>query len=207
MVGDIAVFTNEQRETASLYQPGKITVYHKLPANWEILREQNFCLNRDSGILGLRKSMNEALKFMQQCRIFVASSVVGVPFFELEKSGYSIWEFAGKPPEFLDYIWQQEAQARQQENNQVKIPSPFETTPGSYQISLNEIQGQNYGISTKQALLPFLRKAEFRNLEVRCRHVPPWLEAELISCNLTADIMKISQDEFRVFVNKAKALI
>lgn len=205
MSKDIAVFVNENGKAASLDEPGKIAVYRKAQGKWEVLREQSFCLDKGSGIGGLRKSMAEALSFLGDCRIFAGLSVVGVPYFEFEKARYSVWEFEGKPEEFLNYILEQEDKSQEQQTSQAAnlIPLPVETSPGCYQISLKEIQRNNSGITSKQVLLPFLRKAEFYSLEVLCSHVPPWLEAELISGNLTGQVCKVSNDEVKVSIGKS----
>ncbi|MDA8213485.1 MAG: nitrogenase, partial [Clostridia bacterium] len=60
----------------------------------------------------------------------------------------------------------------------------------------------NLGVTSKQVLLPFLRKGKFYSLEVICSHLPPWLEAELMSGNLTSSVAKISSNELRVIIAK-----
>jgi len=201
---EIAIFSDENRETASVYDPGTITVYQKAQGSWEISRQQAFCLDKGLGIKGLRKSMLEALKFLADCKIFIGRSVVGIPYFEFEKAGCSVWEFEGNSQELLDYVWEQEFETQKRENNPSTpvIPLPIETSPGFYRISLKEIQKANTEITSKQALLPFLRKAAFDNLEVLCTHVPPWLEAELIIGNLSGETTKIGRDEVKVSIRK-----
>jgi len=205
MPDDIAVFVGENGETATLYENGKIVVYRKKQGQWSELREKEFGLDQSSGMKELRAKMDEAIGYLADCKIFVALSVAGVPYFALEKTGFSVWEFAGRPVEFLDYILEQEEAARAAEVNSHGnnvIPLPIETANGCYKISLKEIQANNTGVTSKQVLQPFLRKGGFYSLEVLCSHVPPWLEAELAAGSLAGEIARVSKDEVRVTIFK-----
>ena len=204
MAKEIAVFQGEDGKAVSVYEYGKIVIYRKASGNWIPLREQDFCIDKALGLGELRKKVAEAIAFLSECRIFVAVSIVGVPYYELEKAGFSVWEFEGKPEEFLDYILQKEEEASEKESEAKSLDQiePLETGDGCYRISLKEIQASNSGVTSKQVLLPFLRKGKFYTLEVVCNHVPPWLEAELAVGNLSGHIEKVSKDEVRVIIAK-----
>ncbi len=203
MPQDIAVYTNRKGEAASLYEPGNIVVYRKARGIWNVLRERSFCLDKSLGLRGLRQSMAEAIGFLAECRIFAALSVAGVPYFELEKAHYSVWEFSGKPADFLDFILEQEEQDKVQgagRSNQ--IPIPVEMSEGCYTVSLTDIQAKNPGVTSKQVLQPFLRTTRFDSLEVLCSHVPPWLENELLAGNFCGEIEKVGKDEIKVLLTQ-----
>ncbi|TLM97498.1 nitrogenase, partial [bacterium] len=189
----------------TLYEQGKIIVYQKNQGKWTELRQREFMLDKDLGMKELRAGMEEAIEFLAGCDTFVARSIAGVPYFSLEKAGFSVWEFEGRPAEFLDYVLEQEEEARAEEAEQQGsnvIPLPVEIGDGRYKISLKEIQANNSGVTSKQVLQPFLRKGRFYELEVLCGHVPPWLEAELAAGNMAGEVEKISQDEFKVTIYK-----
>ncbi|PKM47773.1 MAG: nitrogenase [Firmicutes bacterium HGW-Firmicutes-8] len=205
MARDIAVFLGVDGETVSLYEPGRIVVYRRKLGEWNVLREKPFSIDRTGGIKELRQKIKEMLDFLDDCNIFVAFSVVGVPYYELEKAEYRVWEFEGSPPEFLDHILDTEEAALKQSapgHNDITPLVPVETSAGCYQISLSEIQANNAGITSKQALLPFLRKGLFYSLEVLCSHVPPWLEVEMASGNLNGSVEYLGPNEFKVTIGK-----
>lgn len=139
--------------------------------------------------------------FLNGCRVFVGLSVTGVPYFELRKSLFSIWETVGKPVEFLDYVLQKEEETREPENEGNRL-APVEVFKGCYRISLKEIQEKSVGVTSKQALLPFLRRGDFHSLEVLCSHVPPWLETELIAGKLSGTVEKIRNNELKVTITR-----
>lgn len=203
MAKDIAVYIGETGETASLNEKGKVVVYQKRQGQWKVSKEQVFNLEQGLGLKELRQKMDELVNFLGDCNIFAGLSVVGVAYFALEKVGYSIWEVEGKPVEFLDYILEQEEEAQLQEENQKEnnvVPLPIDTGNGCYKISLKDIQQSNSGVTSKQVLIPFIRKGKYYSLEVLCTHVPPWLESELASGSLTGEIEKLGNSEVKVTI-------
>jgi len=188
-----------------MYEQGRIVVYRRHLDTWRELREKPFFIDKTGGIKELRQKMREVLEFLNDCNIFAALSVVGVPYYELEKAQCRVWEFEGSPPEFLDHILETEEAVLKQsaagENNNTPL-APTETSAGCYHISLKEIQTNNSKVTSKQAILPFLRKGAFYSLEILCKHVPPWLEAEILQGNLVGKSERTGENEVRVIITK-----
>ncbi|MFA5384524.1 MAG: Fe-only nitrogenase accessory AnfO family protein [Eubacteriales bacterium] len=206
MSKDIAVCIGENGEIASMYEQSKIVVYSKSRDKWNVVKEKDFVLEKSLSIKELRKKMAHLLEFLNGCKIFVGLSIIGIPYFELEKSLFSIWEFKGKPEEILEYVLKKEEELEKEiekeashEENSIQY-IPVEITSGCYYISIKEIQENDTGVTTKQALLPFLKKAEFHSLEVRCSHVPPWLEAEIAIGSVSGEVEKISNVETKIII-------
>ncbi|MCD1294291.1 nitrogenase [Methanocella sp. CWC-04] len=206
MAKEIAVFLGDDGSSTLLDEPGNIVVFRRAQGSWEIDREKGFSMGRVKGIRELRLNMGEMLQFLDGCRIFVAKSAAGVPFFELEKAGCSVWEFDGKPSEFLEHVWQQEEKERAMEKDQAApcLPAPEEITPGNFYISIKGIQG-NADVTSKQVLQKFIRKGGFRSLVIICSHVPPWIEVEAVSSGLVFETGQSGKNEFRVRIVKMAA--
>ncbi|MDF9408904.1 MAG: Iron only nitrogenase protein AnfO (AnfO_nitrog) [Pelotomaculum sp. PtaB.Bin013] len=205
MPEDIAVYIGEDGRTASLFERGMIAVCRKEQGHWTILKEKEFSISRTSGLPELRKKMTNVQDFLGECKIFVGLSITGVPYFELEKGGFSVWEYEGNPLDFLDHIIMEEENSlmkRVAGECGVDRVAPVAVADGCYRISLKEIQEGNTGITTKQALLPFIRKGEFYELEVLCSHVPPWLEAELAAGSLCGEKSKTGDNEFKITITR-----
>ena len=178
MAREIAVFLGEEGITAALEYPGKIFVYRRNQGKWHAVKELPFCLDHSGGMPGVRRQLTAMIADLDNCRVFVACTVTGLLYKELEQAGFSIWEFAGRPQEFLEYVLvQEELAARQPAAVKPVAPAVVETGPGCYQISLKDIQQSGSGLTSKQILQPLLAK-NFYMLEVLCSHIPPWLEAE-----------------------------
>ncbi|OPY56170.1 MAG: Iron only nitrogenase protein AnfO (AnfO_nitrog) [Pelotomaculum sp. PtaU1.Bin035] len=193
----IAVYVGENGETTSLFNQGRLVVYQKKKGKWSSMKEMDFSPDGSRGIKELRKKMEEVLEFLGNCRVIVGLSITGVPYYELEKCRFSVWEFEGRPLEFLDYVLEKEEEKQSLEDaeqNACLRFIPIETSSGNYQISIKEIQEKDIGLTTKQVLLPVLRKGNFNSLEVICSHVPPWLEAGLLSNCYCGEIKKNNND-------------
>jgi hypothetical protein len=118
----------------------------------------------------------------------------------LDKCGFKIWEFDGRPEDILDYVI---------ENDVDDIPTDLPDDPpiksdkeGFYHVNLITLQESNWGLTSKQLLLPFLNEKKFIALEILCSHIPPWFEGEFEKLSLKADYLKVSGNEYKVTVIK-----
>jgi Fe-only nitrogenase accessory protein AnfO len=208
MAREIAVFLDTDSLTGTLGAPGKVRVYRRWQRTWTVTREMDFTLAAADGLNGLRRRMAELVAFLGECDIFVARSLSGVPYYELEKAGFSLWEKSGDPLVYLEGVWAGEEAERVATKPPPAPPVPLgpsEISPGHYFISLKEIQARNTGITTKHVLQPFLRRASFSVLEVVCNHLPPWLEIDLQSGVFAWTSEKVSEREIKVLIKLAGA--
>lgn len=204
MPREIAVYVNTNGDTASIKEKGKVVVYYKKLGRWEVLKEKEFSPGANFNMRELRHNMAEMIDFIGDGKVFVGLSVTGIPYFELEKSGYSVWEFQGQPLDYLDYVLGKEEEERNQkpEPQGLKPPAPAEISEGCYHVSIKEIQENNTGFTSKQVLLPFLRQGVFYSLDILCNHVPPWLETELGTGNLGGVVEQMEKDLVRVTITR-----
>lgn len=207
MAREIAVFIDELGQTADFGQPGRVRVYRRWRKAWTAERETAFALDAAGGLKGLRRQLAELLVFLGECRVFVARTITGVPYFELEKAGFNIWEQAGDPQGYLETVWEREEEERAAESEALPAAAPApvrpeEKSPGHYFISLKEVQSKNAGVTSKQVLQPFLRQGRFTLLEVVCDHLPPWLEVDLASGAYSWTSERVNEKETRVMIRR-----
>jgi len=191
-VSEIAVITGSDGRTVPLSEPGTVLVYRRVRGTWLAERRLPFSLDADSGLAGLRTRTGELTGFLGECRTLVAQSASGALFFGLEKAGFSVYEIAGTPAEFLNTVWQdakEEQEAKTPLPAGADIPAPLEIAPGKFYISIREIQGNRPEVSSKQVLRSFVQQGSFSELEIVCDHVPPWIEmdAERLGYDLTSE--------------------
>ncbi|SDD55643.1 Fe-only nitrogenase accessory AnfO family protein [Sporomusa acidovorans] len=184
MARDIAVFIGDNGTTTYPEEPGQVVIYRRQQGKWRQVSAMPFQLERASGITVVRRQVTGLIQWLGHCHIFVALSVSGLLYKELEQADFSIWEFSGRPTDFLEYILVQEEMAsRRNEPNTQAAPAVIETGPGCFQVSLKDIQQSSGGLTSKQVLQPLLA-GNYYLVEVLCSHIPPWLEAECISGRL-----------------------
>jgi len=174
MAKEIAVFLGPDGACAKLGEPGHVVIFRRAQGSWQVDREEDVSLGEVKGMGELRAKIAGMLRLMDGCRIFVARSASGVPYFELEKAGCSVWEYHGKPASFLEHIWDLEEKDRTPAKPPASpaVPVPEERSPGHFYISLAEMQRNDAEVSSKQVLRKFIRGGRFDTLEISCSHTP-----------------------------------
>lgn len=206
---EVAVFVGPGGVTAPMQEPGVIQVYQYTCGIWDLCRSMPFHLNSSRGLSEMRAYMKTVLNFLGECRLFAGLAVTGLPFFEMEKAGFTIWETTGTPREVLDSILEGEFETAEAVDTEaspalVAVPQHRETSPGYYSISLKEIQDCSGRVTSKQVLIPLLQNLDFYELEVTCSHVPPWLEEKILSGQLDAVIERSGVLESRIYIRRQK---
>ncbi|WFN33932.1 nitrogenase [Methanogenium sp. S4BF] len=207
MVAEIAAIVDADGWTGVLDEPGQIVVYRRSKDGWETDRTMPVSLGRCRNLPEMRRKMAEIVQFLDACRTFVAGSAHGALYFELEKAGCTVWEITGKPAEYLDSVLEEEEHARTAAAAPcaIVIPAPEETAPGTFFISIKEVQGKLPGVTSKQILAQFIADGEFRVLEILCDHVPPWIEMEAQRRGYGLQAEKNRPNEIRVRLTGAAA--
>ena len=194
----IGMLVGKDGMTASLEGECRLSIVQKNIGQWREVRSITIAINNAQGVKGLRQSIRAMIDFLGDCRIFVGRAVTGILYYELEKAKCSVWEMSGQPADFIDEVLRQEEEnQRQSREEQIEPVLPELTSLGNgrYQISVKEIQANGTGITSKQVLMPVLRRREFSELEIDCTHVPPWIECELTSGSLQGKIEKRGPNE------------
>ncbi|MGB8308352.1 MAG: Fe-only nitrogenase accessory AnfO family protein [Methanoregula sp.] len=204
MADEIAVVLGENGSSSSLNEPGMIVVFARTKGSWKKDREMPLVLDPAQGMKGMREKMAGIIEFMRSSRIVVTSSASGAPYFELEKARCAIWEISGKPQDFLSQVWADEEKEMAKERTSLQtregsgIPVPLEKTPGTFYISIKEVQGKRPDISSKQVLQQFIQKGGFLILDIICTHVPPWIEVEAERRGYTLETEMVDNETTRV---------
>ncbi len=187
----IATVVGEDGITSALNSGGTVTVYKRSEGQWAEDRSTAFSLEGSKGLVEMRSRMGELVKFLGPCKILVAKSASGVPYFELEKAGFTVWEIPGAPESFLEQVWSEEEKAEAERAAPPPpiepMPTPVEESPGNYAINIRDIQKCRPELSSKKVLQQFIRKGQFRTLVIVCDHVPPWIEMERSTVGFTME--------------------
>ncbi len=184
MAEEIAAILGEDGVSSPLNEKGTVVVFVRTEGAWKKDREVLLVIDPAKGIKDMREKMAELIRFLGPCRILITASASGALYFELEKARCSIWEISGKPQEFFSQVWAEEEKERSKERIPAQtpgvsgIPVPVEKTPGTFSISIKEVQGKRPDISSKQVLQQFIQRGGFLVLDITCSHVPPWIEVE-----------------------------
>lgn len=208
---EIAVFLDENNRTTSIYKCGIIKVYSNVGEEWSEKKQIQFGIDNSMDIKLIRENLYRLAEKLGECRIFVAFEVAGLLYTVLENIGFNIWEIEGTPNEFLDYVFTKEEEEEKSKDAKTDVfqavPYPVQIgTDGCYSIDLKKIQQSDVNFTTKQILVPFLKKNTFYQLEIICSHIPNWFEKEFETLNLKQDIIYKEENEYKILVYKKTCL-
>lgn len=209
MVKVIASYVNPEGIVTPINTNGTLIVYEKRMGSWQVKKTKEYFMETIINMRQLREAMANFIEVMEDCKTFIGYEVIGVPYFELEKAGVAIWEFEGRPYEFLEYVYQQEqievdesSLLELEKQQQLEAVGPKDLGNGHLQVFLHLVQGSNLGLTSKQIVMPLLKDKPFYQLDIFCSHLPPWLEGEILTRNLSSTIEKISDKEIKVTIIK-----
>ncbi|MDF2614322.1 MAG: Fe-only nitrogenase accessory protein AnfO [Clostridia bacterium] len=195
----VAVFIGSDHETIAFNESGTLCVFLKKENKWDIIQKIPLTLNESMGLSRVREALLQAVKAMNGCKIIVAKKVYGVSYTVFETMQFSIWEVEGQPQTFLDDISAQETSYKKQDQDKSKVNNfTQQMEEGHYVINLQEMQSVNPSISSKQAIIPFLKKGVFKRIDIICSHTPPWIECEVPKYCLKMKTEQISLESYQV---------
>lgn len=176
----IAVITSNIGETASLEMASHIIVYQKNGESFEILQKLVWNLSEGISLGSYRRRIEETIESLGDCRVIVASQLLGLAYNLFDLKGFHIWEYEGLPETFLEEILIREVVVQYELETSM---NPFDyfkkSQEGHYAINVKEILYKDPQLTSKKLLLPFLDHHPFDQLQVTFSHLPPWLDPGL----------------------------
>ena len=203
LIREIGVFVGSEGAAASPGEAEQLRIYRRKQGVWQIDREMKLDLGQAKDLAAMRRAMGAVVAFLGECGLVAAENFQGAVLHELEKAGKGMWEVSGLPEMSLfEHILTEEESAGGTDANGAETVYPVLENRGDGKvfISIAELQRSDGGLTSKQVLLPIFQKGNFREMEVLCVHVPPWLEAEAICRNWTFTAKKNERNEVVVML-------
>lgn len=200
---EIAVFLNHKGETAIFNENGIVRVYLKDEKEWKVIKEIPFGINHLKSLKEIRENIKNMAEYLNNCRVFVAAEMNGIPYTIFESMGFNLWKVEGTPVDFLDHVLENEEQERLNKLNKTNktILMPIKSDEvGNYHIDLKIILESNEMVTSKQILLPFLHNTKFNELLIRCGHIPKWFEGEFKKLGFKWEVENINKNELNIKV-------
>jgi len=190
----IAVFTNGDSEVCDFFDAERFLIFERSETEkkWEAISETNFEKIAPSNPALTRKSTEELLPLIEDCDVLAGGALVGIPFSVFDRAGLHIFEIGAVDDEVLDGIIEDlrdaDAAAAAKEKI-IREAKPVETsTPGMYFLDLIALQKECPEVTSKKAMMDFLKDTPFLELRLVCKHIPPWIEnSGLYNVQVTSD--------------------
>ena len=205
MAKEIAAFVDANGSATLLSTACCLQVYRKQEASWRKERSVEVALGDAKGLGELRSRMAEIIDFLGSCDTVVAEAFQGAALHALEKANVGMWEITGRPEASFDSILSEEEDITHTNEEPARRPLPVLENKGDGRayISIVEVQRSGGGLTSKQVLLPILHQGAFKELEILCAHVPPWLEAEAANRKWRCSTQKTAAKQVLVTITVA----
>lgn len=200
-MNEIGVFLDEKNEISSFTEAKSINIFDKEENSWKIKKE--ILIERRSNgrvIKEIRKEYSNLVNQMDDCKIIIVTKAIGIPYSIFYSEDFSVWELQGNPLNFLDYVIEKEKQEDERKENKEEIAKKL--GEGYYFIDLMELELLNPEMSSKKAIIPYLKENDVKKIEIHCCHVPPWLIKEEDGGSIELDIQEMKRNDFNVTIKK-----
>ncbi|WP_297426959.1 Fe-only nitrogenase accessory protein AnfO [Clostridium sp.] len=209
---EIAVYMNNLGEITDIKEAGIIKVFSKNNEEWNVRKELSFKFNSTKEKEDIRLDTLNIAEALENCKIFIAKEFSDLAYLMLDSMGFSTWKMDGAISEILEYVLEKEEEeaeeiklinsSRQNDKKQSIEPTEIGEN-GCYIFNLKELQEHNTGVTSKQALKPFLNNKGFSELIITCSHIPNWVEDELEKLNLSYEFSRTGQNDYILIISKA----
>jgi Fe-only nitrogenase accessory protein AnfO len=205
-VNTMAVFFDDNNQIASFNEMTYFVSYTNHEGQWQKTDPVSFRPVLSGGMAVIRNHLNQLIGALGDCKIIIAKALTGLPYQVFDQAGLIICESEAFDLELLDAIQSdlltQEADAKT--DAQLLATTPTETDrAGNYFIDLTQLQQKHPELSTKMALLPFLRETPFYALEMVCDHIPPWFDHQFPGLRLCYTLSHEDSDGKHVVITHA----
>ncbi|THF65929.1 Fe-only nitrogenase accessory protein AnfO [Pseudothauera nasutitermitis] len=197
----ITAHVNARGEPASLYEPGRLRLYEQTEENgrqgWRVLHDVALEISEDMPLQAVKAALHGAAAHMEDSKVLLSGSVRGMPYSVFqEELGYRIWKSEGPLLAQLDTVARKEAEQAASKRYDIvalasrPVPAPVQLSdaePGCFWIDLAEALKYVPTPTSRQILIPFLERGQFRKLEIVCDHIPKWMAWEMERLDLSAE--------------------
>jgi len=199
----IAVFANADSKLCDFFEAERFLIFEGGKVGWQKTGEAKFEKIVPSAPAATRKNTEALLPLLDGCKVLAGGALVGIPFSVFDRAGFHIFEIGEMNNEIFDGIMDDICKADAESATKeaiIRDAKPVETsTPGIYFLDLVALQKECPEVTSKKAMMDFLKNTPFMELHLVCKHIPPWIE------NSGAYKVQITEDkgsEVRAIITK-----
>ena len=209
MLDHIAVILNEKNELSSIENCSTVIIYHNKESSWEAVDEIQWQSGALTGAYHIRRKIHILAEQLGDCRVIAGKKINGLPYQIFDQKGFHIFEIQSTvSSKLFDSIRDDLSESSRKAKEDAKKLASIPTTPyspknnGIYYLNLIELQEAFPEISSKKALKSFMEVADFTELRLICRHLPPWLEADTSRRNMKIQLQRQADESCNVIISK-----
>ncbi len=199
----IAVFVDgSDHRVLPISDNGFVEIYAEKKEGWYCINQIPFNPADVSRMGEVRQLIDNLVAEFADCELIVADGIKGIAKAVFEEFKIGIWHFKGFLQEsLLDKIKDELIKVKSFQKTNIVSPVLKGTEEeAAYRINLAEVLEENSGLNSRDILIPFMQKTNFRQLIVVCDHLPKWFES-------TMDMLRLKYETFTLDNNQLQVTI
>lgn len=209
MQQEIAVILDKDLQLTRLQDASILLVYKRENMGW-IVRKEIPVNNIFAGTLpAIRHNLIKLQAELSDCKIIIGTNITGVVFNVFNQAGFIISELQSFHESMLESIYEQinnelMGMKKERERSNTIPTKPYETDRKDfYFFDFSLLKNSNAPHSSKSTMIPFLNSTPFKQLEIICDHVMPWLDFEMQKRGFTYETAKTETGKYRIIIKPA----
>ncbi len=199
----IAVFVDgNDHRVLPISNNGFVEIYTERKEGWYCINQIPFNPADVSQMGEIRQLVGSLVKEFSDCELIVADGIKGIARAVFEELKIGIWHFKGfLQSSLLDKIKEELANVKSCQKINIFSPVLKSTEEEAiYEINLAKILEKNIGLNSRDLLIPFMQKTNFRQLFIICDHLPKWFESTMDMLKLKYNIEEQENTQLQVTV-------
>ena len=201
----IGVILNYNEEIASFIDGVQVSIYQNIDSQWTKIGEVKECFKQTESLSQMREFISQLVNEMKDTKILIGTVITGIPYMLLQQKGFFLCEANEMSNKLFTTVAYDYEKMEYEKTEITEVPlkdyptSPFKTKDeGVYELDMRKLQEVHPEMSSKSALLPFLKDVKFNRLDVYCSHVMPWFDFGLSARGFTHIVEKLSGEGYKV---------
>ena len=202
----IAVFIDEYSHILPFYSSGIVEIYSDDESTWKCINQIPFDMSYQRDLADVQLNINMLTSEFETCSLLVVDNIKVLPSALLQERGIGVWKFSGLfLPELLDFVKTELEKALvKPEKVLVRPVLVGSEEEAEYEIDLVSVLGGNSGLNSMDILIPFMKETNFRELHIRCSHVPKWFNKVLELFQLDLKLEEIAPNLLKATVSPVR---
>jgi Fe-only nitrogenase accessory protein AnfO len=189
----IVALVNVNGEVCEFFDDGQLVLFDKGSGEWRQVKTAPLSLRRDMGMAEIKFTLQNAVRFLLPCEVFLTGKLRGVLHVFLEDCGFRVWESQGPLLTQLENVALKETSLKEADlKAQTELPRPHlvgDAKHAHFRIDLAALLAAGDCHASHDLLMPFLETTSFSRLEVFCDHLPKWFDREFSDLGLKIEMV------------------
>lgn len=201
-----AVFIDDKKQILPFYSSGIIEIYSDDESDWRCIKQIPFDFTIQKNLLDIQVKVKSLISKLEDSILLIVENMKGVPLSILQENGIGVWKASGEFfVDMFDLVQMKLTAALKAQEKKVLSPKLIgDKADAAYGIDLIALLQDDRSLNSIDILVPFIKETNFKNLQIRCSHLPKWMRQAVEEFQLTYQLEELETDVLNVTLKPAQ---